>query len=682
MAATNLTAQYGALDDKEYKRRIRAWTLYDWANSAFATTILAAVLPVYFSSVAGSTLPSSAVASGYWSVALSISLFISAVLSPILGTMSDIMRGKKLFLAIFAGLGILGTGFLILVDTGDWILAAILFIIGRIGFNGSIAFYDALLPHIAKDEDQDRVSSMGYALGYLGGGLLLAVNVAMIQLMPGTWGVRYSFLSVAIWWAVFSIPLFLRVPEPPADTSGTEGQSVMSASFKRMGETFGDLGRYRELFKYLIAFLIYNDGIGTIIGVAAIYATELGFGTLETILALLLVQFVGIPFALMFGRITDPNSKHRGAFFSFIAVNMVLLPLFALAGRYGFLPASVTGAPPPPFESSDTAAGEGIYQANDMPLIVTDGDWEPQVISGETLQPEGLVGFLNDPFAGDPVDQTYFGASDSGARLDFPFNGQKVKLTYSTGPDQGVWTVLLDGEPLLDEDGEPVSIDAQNDVDRYGVSTTIDALEPGEHVLSLVNGDEGAISLYALEVMPPVRAGGFGVIGTIIGMLVALNLLSLAFAFTIGKSLFKGIVESLTTKRGITLALLVYCVVAVWGFFLSSTIEFWFLAWMIAMVQGGSQALSRSLYSSMSPAAKSGEFFGLFSIMEKFASLLGPLVFAGAGLLLRNSRWGVLSLIIFFIVGLIILRTVNVDEGRRVAQEEDQALIGIPVSGD
>src|SRR5688572_30339848 len=135
-AIQQATAQFGTLDEKEYKRRIRAWTMYDWANSAFATTILAAVLPVYFSSVDGSTLPSEAVATGYWSLALSLSLLISAVMSPILGTLSDITRSKKRFLGIFAALGIIGSALLVLVGTGDWLMATLFFMIGRIGFNG------------------------------------------------------------------------------------------------------------------------------------------------------------------------------------------------------------------------------------------------------------------------------------------------------------------------------------------------------------------------------------------------------------------------------------------------------------------------------------------------------------------------------------------------------------------
>ncbi|MBN1658996.1 MAG: MFS transporter, partial [Anaerolineae bacterium] len=165
--------------ETSYRRAINAWCMYDWANSAFATTILAAVLPVYYSQVAGATLPSEAVATAYWSLGLSLSLLIVAVLAPILGTVSDVMRGKKRFLAGFASLGIVSTGLLILVNTGDWLLASILFVLGRIGFTSANVFYDALLPHVATEKDQDRVSTRGYAMGYLGGGLLLALNVIM-----------------------------------------------------------------------------------------------------------------------------------------------------------------------------------------------------------------------------------------------------------------------------------------------------------------------------------------------------------------------------------------------------------------------------------------------------------------------------------------------------------------------
>ena len=350
-------------DEKLYKRRIRAWTMYDWANSAFATTILAAVLPIYYSQVAGATLSSPAKATAYWGLGLSFSLLIAALLAPILGTISDVMRGKKRFLAFFIALGAIGTGLLILVDTGDWLLASMLFIVAKLGFNGANVFYDALLPHVARPEDVDAVSTRGYAMGYLGGGLLLAINVVMINFLPGTWGPRLSFLSVGIWWALFSIPIFRHVPEPPSSSAVlAKGENVISASFRQIGATIKDMRQYRQLFKYLIAFLIYIDGIGTIIGVAAIYGAELGFDSVKLILALLLVQFVGIPFSLIFGRLPSKNEKRRPFFLAFIVFNLVALPLVGMLGAR-LLPEAISGKRPAPYLSTATAAGEGLYSA-------------------------------------------------------------------------------------------------------------------------------------------------------------------------------------------------------------------------------------------------------------------------------------------------------------------------------
>jgi UMF1 family MFS transporter len=505
---TATVSAYEDVSQEEYKRRIWAWTMYDWANSAFATTILAAVLPIYYSQVAGATLPSAATATAYWSTGLSISLLITAILSPILGTISDVMRGKKPFLSVFVGLGVVATGLLVLVDTGDWLLASILFVLGRIGFTAANVFYDALLPHVAREEDRDRVSTRGYAMGYLGGGLLLAINVVMIQLLPGTWGPRLSFLSVAIWWAIFSIPVFRRVPEPPSATETLErGETVISVSFKRLWETVKDIRQYRELFKFLLAFLIYNDGIGTIIGVAAIYGAELGFGSTELVLALLLVQFVGIPFSLIFGRLPSRGVRHRPAFLAFVVFNMIALPL------------------------------AGIVGARSLPAELTSN------------------------------------------------------------------------------------------------------------------------------------------LGVIIGLIVGIQVVGLVLAFLLGGPLFSKLAEGIDTKRSVLLALAVYSIIAIWGYFLNSVIEFWFLAWMVAIVQGGSQALSRSLYASMSPAAKSGEFFGLFGIMEKFSAIFGPLIFAAAVAAFGSSRPAILSLIAFFIIGGFLLTLVNVEAGRRVAREEDAALL-------
>lgn len=655
---------FGQIDEREYQRRIRAWTMYDWANSAFATTIMAAVLPVYYSQVAGATLPSAATATAYWSAGLSISLFVVAILSPILGTISDVMRGKKKFLSIFFGLGVVGTGLLVLVDTGDWLLASLLFIFGRIGFTGANVFYDALLPHIAKESDLDVVSTRGYAMGYLGGGILLAINIYMLQKIPGTWGARLSFLSVAIWWAVFSIPIFRRIPEPPAATGKrSASQNVVSTAFERLWETIKDIRQYKELFKYLIAFLIYIDGIGTIIGVAVIYGAELGFGSIEMIAALLLVQFVGIPYSLIFGRLPSKDVGRRPFYLAFVLYNIIALPLVGIIGSQ-VLPSDVAGTPPQPFKDTATAVGEGTYLATDTIIDYT-GDWLPQTIPAEAL--------------GTGEDVVYLTTSQSEATLNFHYNGQALDLIYASGPDSGIFAVYIDGQQLLDSEGESVVIDAYNPTRRYAESVSFIADGPGEHTLTLVNTGElnlkstgNQISIAQIQVLPPARGSNLGII---IGLIFAVQAIGLLLSLVLGKLLFSKLARTIDTRRGILIALLIYAIVAIWGYFINSVIEFWFLAWMVAVVQGGSQALSRSLFSSMSPAVKSGEFFGLFGIMEKFSAIMGPLVFAWAATTFGSSRPAVLSLIAFFIIGGFLLTRVDIEEGRRVAKAEDAALL-------
>ena len=670
MTTAPVTAERLASENREeYVRRIRAWIMYDWANSAFATTVLAAVLPFYYSSVAGATLPSAAVATQYWSATLSISIAIVAVLSPILGTISDIMRGKKRFLSIFVTIGVIGTGLLVLVSTGDWLLASILFIVGRVGFAGANVFYDALLAHVASEEDQDRVSAQGYAIGYLGGGLLLAVNVAMIQLMPDSnWGVRLSMLSVALWWAIFSIPLFRRVPEPPAATEKlVPGESLLRRSFGRVVETLREVRQYRELFKFLVAFLIYNDGIGIIITIAAIYAAELGFGLTESVLAILLVQFVGIPYSLIFGNLPSRSDRRQTMFTAFIIFNIVALPAAGLGARF-LLPQEIVGRPSPPFADTASAVGQGSYGV-EAPAVTLEGVWELMTVGAD--------------LRGQDEDTAYAVTATPGARLDFPFNGQTVEVIYRTGPDHGIWAVLIDGEPLLDDEGQPVTINAYNETVRYDVTGEFAAEDEGEHLLSLVNTGQSdpqsrgtVMAVSQVEVLPPQRTSN---LGAVVGLLLAVEVMGVIFAFLLGPVLFSGLADTLDTRRSIMLALITYSIIAVWGFFLDSVVEFWFLAWMVAVVQGGSQALSRSLYAAMSPNAMSGEFFGLFSIMSKFASFLSPLVFVVAVALFGSSRPGILSVVLFFLVGMWLLSRVDVGEGKRVAREKDRELLGTEI---
>jgi UMF1 family MFS transporter len=428
-----------------HRPELRAWALYDWANSAFVCTVVTAVFPIYFASVASRGL-APADATARYATATTVGLALAAVAAPLLGALADAAAAKKRLLAAFLALGAGATAGLFLVGPGDWALAAVLFVAATAGLNGSFVFYDALLPHVARPGEVDRVSTAGYALGYLGGGLLLALNLAWIQ-RPGWFGLphgpgltdaqatlpaRLAFLSVAIWWVGFSIPLLLRVREPPA-AGGTPSPTPVRDALAQLAATGRALRRHPEAARLLVAFLVYNDGIGTIIRMATIYGTELGIGQGALIAAVLLVQFLGIPFAFLFG---------------------------AVAGRIG-------------------------------------------------------------------------------------------------------------------------------------------------------------------------------------------------------------------AKRAVLLALAIYALIAVVGWSMRTAAHFFLLAGLVAVVQGGAQALSRSLFSSLVPARRSGEFFGFFSVMEKAAGLLGPGLFAVAVALTGSSRSAVLSVVAFFAVGALLLARVDVEAGRRAAREAD-----------
>jgi MFS transporter, UMF1 family len=299
--------------------------MYDWANSAFITTVVAAVFPIYYAQVAAAPLAPDDAA--FWfSAATTVALAVIAVLSPVLGAMADYAAIKKPLLAVFLAIGVVATGAMFFIYRGDWVLALVLFMLGNIGVYGTFTFYDSLLPHIAREGEMDRVSTAGYAIGYLGGGLLLAINLAWIQ-KPAWFGipdtgtaVRLSFLSVAVWWLLFSIPLFRSVPEPPLAAEAAPpslGESI-SGAFVRLRITLGELRRFRHAFLMLLAFLIYNDGIGTVIRMATLYATQIGIASGDLILALLIVQFVGIPFAFLFGTLADRIGAKRAIFFSLV----------------------------------------------------------------------------------------------------------------------------------------------------------------------------------------------------------------------------------------------------------------------------------------------------------------------------------------------------------------------------
>jgi UMF1 family MFS transporter len=422
-----------------HRPELRAWALYDCANSVFMTTVLL-IFPIYFYDVARAGKPSTESVALYgWATAASMAFI--AVLSPVLGAIADYGAMKKRLLALSIAVGVVTVGAMYFIGPGDWMLALVLVMASRVGVNASLVFYESLLPHIATEDEIDRVSTAGYAIGYLGSGLLMALNLAWIA-RPDLFGipdsqmaVRLTFAVSAAWWLGFSIPLFLKVPEPPRRLEADEvaGAALLPAAFRRLRETLRDIRGYRHAFWFLLAFLVYNDGIGTIINMATLYGAQLNLDRGRLMLSVLAVQFVGIPCTFAFG---------------------------ALAGRLG-------------------------------------------------------------------------------------------------------------------------------------------------------------------------------------------------------------------AKRTIFVTLAVYLGVSIFAYSLTTVTEFFVLCLAVGTVQGAAQALSRSLFATLIPRHKSSEFFAFFSVFEKFAGIFGPALFAGMATLTGSSRNAILSLIVFFIAGGVILSFVDVEEGRRAAREAE-----------
>jgi UMF1 family MFS transporter len=300
------------LDDK---KAIFGWSMYDWANSAFAMTVMAGFFPIFFKDF-WSVGVDTTVSTARLGLANSIGGITVALAAPILGAIADRGTAKKNFLLFFTYMGAVMTCALYLVSKGNWPAAFVLYVFGILGFSGGNIFYDSLITGVASYKKMDFVSSLGYSLGYLGGGALFALNVWM-TLSPATFGfadageaVKVSFITVGIWWSVFSIPLILFVKEP-AYTKAKSGVSMVTSGFAQLRGTFQEVRHLRTIFLFLLAYWLYIDGVDTIIRMAVDYGKSIGFETKDLIVALLITQFVGFPSALGFGYLGEKISAKR-----------------------------------------------------------------------------------------------------------------------------------------------------------------------------------------------------------------------------------------------------------------------------------------------------------------------------------------------------------------------------------
>ncbi|WP_102345817.1 MFS transporter [Bacillus sp. Marseille-P3661] len=329
------------------KKVIRSWLMYDWANSAFATVIMAAILPVFYYDVAAKG--SESIASSLWGYSQAIAVLFVALLSPILGAIADYSGNKSKFLRFFAYLGIIASIFLCFVDEGDYQLASILMILGTIGYAGGNVFYDALLPEIASKKEMDFISAKGFAYGYIGGGLLLAINLLMIMkpqlfnIPNPLMAIQISFIMVGIWWFIFSIPIFRNIKDNGMKEQ-QKNRTYIKIGVRRLIQTIKEIHCYKQLFIFLIAFWLYNDGISTIIKMATIYGRDIGIDSTDLIKALLITQFVGVPFTFLFGWLANKIKPKKALYISlWTYVGIVLLGFFMQSALHFYLLAITVG---------------------------------------------------------------------------------------------------------------------------------------------------------------------------------------------------------------------------------------------------------------------------------------------------------------------------------------------------
>ena len=315
---------------KKLNKSAWSWALYDWANSAFATTVMAGFFPIFFKSYWASDLSDAESTFAIGSINSLVGLLI-AFSAPILGAFADAGDSKRKFLFSFIFLGVIATGYLFFIPESSWKLAVIFYGIGVIGFSGGNIFYDSLLVTVSKEKERNRVSALGFSLGYLGGGILFLLNVVMF-LYPNWFGledqieaVLWSFLLVAVWWFIFSLPIYLNVKEPRQNSNNKKINTIIADAFGNLLNTARSIKKFKSAVIFLLAYFLYMDGVDTIIRMATSYGSDIGLSATSMIQALLLTQFIGFPATLVFGYYADKFGYKYSLSFAIIVYIIVVL---------------------------------------------------------------------------------------------------------------------------------------------------------------------------------------------------------------------------------------------------------------------------------------------------------------------------------------------------------------------
>lgn len=289
--------------EKRFTKAEKSWIMYDWANSIYATNIMAAIFPIYFAMQANET------GNKLYGFAVSAAALVVAVLAPILGAIGDFSGMKKKLFAGFLVLGLVFTA--VMAAFEDWRLMLVGFILSRIGFSGSCLFYDSFLTDVTAPERMDRVSSWGYAMGYIGGSTIpFIISIAVMLLMnQSVLSYKIAILIVVVWWAVFSIPFLKNVKQQYSVEDAP--QALAKEAFRNAWKTFKDILKDKKILFFIIAYFFYIDGVDTIISMATNYGETLGLGAIGMILALLVTQIVAVPFSILFGNLAKKVGAMR-----------------------------------------------------------------------------------------------------------------------------------------------------------------------------------------------------------------------------------------------------------------------------------------------------------------------------------------------------------------------------------
>jgi UMF1 family MFS transporter len=634
------------LDLESNPQAVRGYVFYDWAKSSFETSVTTAVLPAWFAyiflkangletTVLGVSMTSDAI----WSYSVSIAAIFVAILAPSLGVIADRRAIKIWWLRILTYLGA-GSTFLLAFApmfgvSQQWVWLIVMFLMANVGLNGAGVFYNALLPHLGTDDEMDAISNRAYAYGYLGGGLLLAVHLVMFLSITGDWVIPFIMASSGVWWLGFACLTFAWVPEPPIENEMEVLGVADSAkfAFSELKKTFGQVTHFRTLFIYMIAYFFFIDGINSVSALAGIYGvTVLGLTTGNLIAIILIIQFVAAPCAIGFTKLAKRTSTHYALSFSLVMWVVVIV------GALSFAPLILESHDEYDIQFDWDADGDGIADAEDND---TDGDWYSNAAEEEA--------------GTDPLDPSSTPNPNPSIWLQQRLAGKGQYIvsvgegTYENGLSQSAgeqawgleWSDVLPLHFVENEAGDTI-YEFNNPADPS--SAVLNDSRISDFTATFDEGSRLSMSVQG-------------------GSLDGTTALGDDHPTSLGDGPLDFVSEAVRDNLWEPIG---------FGVFL----QFLLLGCMAGALLGGSQGLARSIFGQMVPETRSAEFFGFFGFFGRVAAIIGPLLY-GTLTVMYDSRVGIASICVLIVIGSVMMKWVDVDDGRRAAMEEDARNRGI-----